>query len=454
MSRSRTFRSVMLVFFGLGLGTIAAIGSGSLTPLLISRPVGPNTLDDLAPIEVGEVDRAAPVELMEGWPRLFGPQSDSIVPANRAETLGWNGSTPEVVWRKSIGAGYSSPVIAEQKAVVLHRTGDEELTSVFDLVTGDVIWERRDPTSYVCPNPPHSSGPYSTPLILNGRVYVQSAEGMLRCLDFANGETIWERNLSEEYKVPENVFAVGHTLAVYKDMLILNIGGEPEAGVIAVDQQSGETRWTSTTHTASYATPQLATIHGKSFCFVLAADSAMSLNPDTGAEDWSFPFKAIAEDFVNATSPVVYGDVVIFTAYQAGTKYLRILPDRGYEEIRQDKRTLVSQFNPLTCRDGYLYGWHFFDKSFRCVDLASGELLWKYNGRLGRGTHVISGDSILLYGESGKISVISTNPHELTELKEPTEPLLAEPAFSAPAISNGYVLLKNEEEVVCIRAVP
>jgi len=438
----------LIIVFG---GLVAALSAGVFNPWLF--PAGENAMDPTVyeAVEIADSEPNSELDVPTDWPRLFGPLLNNRVPPARDVSFRWNGEQPVTAWSKTIGTGYSSPVIYAGRVIVVHRQGDEEIVSCFELGTGNTLWEHREPTTYICPNPPHSSGPYSTPLIDGDRVYVQGAEGRLQCLALADGDVLWERELSQEYDVPENVFAVGHSPALDGDQLILNIGASSrDAGIIAIDKLTGETRWEATSFGASYATPTLAEIHGRRFCFVLTAEAAVALDPDTGDVFWDFPHKAIAQDFVNATSPVVAGDVVIFTAYQAGTVYSRVLPDGSREEIRHDKRNLVSQFNPLTVQGDFLYGWHFMDKSFRCIELATGEVRWKWVSGIGRGTHAIANDSILLYGESGKIAVAAPNTEELIVLQEATEPLLKEPAFSAPAVAEKRVLLRNEEQIVCL----
>lgn len=452
-SKRRSFSVLLYLFLAICSGGLAGLWFGAFTSLMVATPEGPNSLRKFAPIELRQTQTALDRTIDANWPQLFGPLGNSCMPDANAREIAWSGAEPEIVWRKEIGTGYSSPIIAVHQAIVLHRLGNEEVASVYDLKKGTLNWEYRYPTSYVCPNPPHSSGPYSTPLVDGNFVYLQSAEGVLRCLSLEEGALIWERNYTKDFNVPRNVFAVGHTPTLDGEQLILNIGGKPDAGVIAIDKQNGDVLWTATDFGASYAKPVLATIHDQRICFVLTAEEAVALNPENGEIYWHFPFKAIAEDFVNATTPVVCGDVVIFTAYQAGTIYLRIQPDGQYKELRRDKRTLVSQFNPLTCLDGKLFGWHFSDKSFRCVDLASGQLQWKWVSGLGRGTHLISGDSIFLIGESGKVAVVKRNSEELEILELPTEPILKEPAFSAPAMSAGMILIRNEKEIVCLKVV-
>lgn len=90
-----------------------------------------------------------------------------------------------------------------------------------------------------------------------------------------------------------------------------------------------------------------------------------------------------------------------------------MLPDNTFEEVWMARREFVSQFNPMTCVDGYVYGWNNLDKSFRCFDITSCEVQWYWYAPLGRGTHVLVGDQFIVFGESGQIAVVDANPQEL-----------------------------------------
>ena len=431
----------------LGLICCSALYSGALNFLFMTSLPDQDRDWDGPTIVITHPENSAAVST-DNWPCLFGPLQNSTL--NSSLMLSEAGPEKfEILWERELGTGYSSPVIAGGVVYVPDRREDQVFLTAILLDSGETLWEWSQPTDYVCPNPPHSSGPYSTPLVDGGFVYFLTAEGELICLDAQTGEKHYSRPLSQEYSVPENVFAVGHTPLVYRDWLILNLGGKPDAGLVALEKKTGELVWKSTNFGDSYATPMIATIHGREIGFALTAEQAVSFDPETGSVFWNFPMQAIADDFVNATSPVHYGDLVIFSAYQAGTYTLRILPDGQYEQLRHDRRLLVSQFNPLTCRNGYLFGWHFFDKSFRCIDLATGNLMWKCNTDIGRGTHLMFENVCLLAGESGQLALVDPDPAGFSIKLEPDLPLLKEPAFSAPAYDGGRFVWRNEERIIC-----
>ena len=52
-----------------------------------------------------------------------------------AET--WGAEGPRVVWRKTVGQGFSGPVVVQGRVILFHRIGNEEIVDAIDARTGD-----------------------------------------------------------------------------------------------------------------------------------------------------------------------------------------------------------------------------------------------------------------------------------------------------------------------------
>ena len=78
---------------------------------------------------------------------------------------------------------------------------------------------------------------------------------------------------------------------------------------------------------ASYASPALATIGGRRWCFVFARGGLVGFEPASGKVDFHFPWRAPILESVNASNPVVVGDrVFISETYGPGSALLRVKP--------------------------------------------------------------------------------------------------------------------------------
>jgi outer membrane protein assembly factor BamB len=335
--------------------------------------------------------------------------------------------------------------------VAVHRIGDEELVTAFEAERGGTLWEHRRPTSFVCGSH-YTSGPYSTPAIADGRVITLGAQGRLECLDLESGRLHWSRETGTGFDVPTEVFGAGHSPRVWRGLAILNIGGRtPESGIVAFDIQTGEVRWQATAHGASFATPVLATLHGRERAIVLTADALVVLDPADGRVIAEFPCASNVPDGESAVTPVVAEDLILVSIFGYGTVCLRVQPDESLVTVWEDRRALTSQYNPLLHSGGCVYGVHATDKSFRCLELRSGRVKWRWKSPLGRSTHLIAGDQILLYGEFGELGAIRLNAEECVPTAVVTSTVFdGQRCFSAPALAAGRLYLRNENTLVCL----
>lgn len=389
-----------------------------------------------------------------GWPNYFGPLHNSQT-AERDLNLDWPPAGPPELWRHRVGTGYSSPVAVGETLIVQHRVGDEEIVWAFELESGDSKWSCAYPVSYQCPYH-YSSGPYSTPAIDGDRVYVFSAEGTLRCLNFAAGTLVWERPLNEEYGAELGEFPVSTSPVVDGDRLIVHVGArETGAGAVALDKHTGETLWTAGSDGPSDATPVIADVHGRRYAFVLMEENLFSIDAETGKVHWQVEFKPKNPIWNNATTPVVWQDQVFLTMFGSGSKCLRQLPDGRYQqEWDQFRGALNCQYHNLILIDGHVYGFAGSDGALWCVEVASGEVKWKWPTEKGRAMSLAVGRQIIMLFEDGYLGVLEVTSQQAT-LKAMTDaPVLPKKCVSAPALCGGRLILRNDEEMVCFDLRP
>jgi outer membrane protein assembly factor BamB len=448
---------------GLAILTIALLACAALVCAL--RRVNHSDRNSDLTVAVhtrGRTDVADGAKTELGWPNLFGPTHNSVSTEGALVTA-CPTEGPAVLWRAAIGEGYSSPIAAGDDVIVFHRPwldggaadqshGPSETITCLDLATGQRRWEYSHPTSFLC-RTHYSSGPYSTPVMDAERIYALGTEGNLYCLERRDGTLLWKRELWRDYGVRENgYFPPAGSPLLYQDRLILNLGAEEsDAGVIAIDVEDGRTIWKATNHGAGYATPCSATIHNRPFVFVFTARGLVALDPTTGKEYWQIEFRAKNPELVNATSPIVYGDMVVTSGYSLGNLCLQIQSDGSFKELWRDKRrSLDSQYNPLLCIDGWLYGFAAGDDTFRCLNLRTGELQWKGLRQLERGAAIAVGDSFIILGTRGQLATVSIDHRGLAITGETQKPVVNAPAYSFPAFHRGRLFVRNEVEVVCL----
>ncbi|MCA9215023.1 MAG: PQQ-binding-like beta-propeller repeat protein [Planctomycetales bacterium] len=390
------------------------------------------------------------------WPALFGPDR-----TNESDESGlqftWGDQGPPIVWERPIGTGYSSPVVADGKVVVMHRLADREIVECMDASSGEPVWTYDYSSSFNC-SVAYSSGPYSTPVIAEGVVYAYGAQGQLNALTLANGVLLWKRDLHKDYEIEDGLFPAGATPLLVDDKLILSLGGrQTDAGIIAVDAHTGDTVWTTTDHDASYATPFVATIHGRKTVFVVTFEGLIALDPISGHVHWDSPFRPKSPDSVNATSPLVLDDhVLMVTGPGPGAICLRVADDGTCELAWRDRRVLDSQFTGLLLHDDCVFG--FTSKrqggaELRCVDFRTGQIQWTFASDLGRGSLLAADGYIVVLGEDGHLASLELRTDRASMVSMTPEPILDAPCYASPALCNKRLFVRNEKRILCLDVV-
>lgn len=189
------------------------------------------------------------------WPQFLGPKRD-VTSTETGLLDQWPDSGPPLLWWKRIGTGYSAPSVQGDRLVLHHRLAEEEVVECFNAQDGKRIWRRSYPSGFVDPYG-YNNGPRATPLLTGTRCYAFGAEGKLLCLDRSSGRLVWERDTGTDWEVPEAFFGVGSSPVLAGDRLLVMVGGQPNAGMVALDARTGATLWESVGETTWTGLPKL-----------------------------------------------------------------------------------------------------------------------------------------------------------------------------------------------------
>jgi outer membrane protein assembly factor BamB len=422
----------------------------------------------------------------EDWPQFLGPHANGI--SNETGLLdSWGEKGPPVLWEKSIGTGYCAPVVRSNTLVLFHRVGGKETVEAVDAATGKTIWSQgysttfRDPYGY-------NNGPRSSPLLTEDKCYTFGAEGMLTCVDLKSGKIIWQRDTAKDWQIPQAFFGVGSSPVLEGDKLIVMVGGQPNSGVVAFDLLTGKTLWESVGEKnwqgipmtgwpgertvtwnpnekqASYSTPVAATVNGQRQVFCLTRQGLVSLDPTNGAVNFTFWFRSLLNDSVNAMDPVVIDDMVLISGayYHVGAVLLQVQP--GNKSVKELWRStaLETHWNTPVYKDGYVYsfsGRNEPDARFRCVEYKTGKIMWDRDERwrgheplsqtYGRGSAILADGKLICLGEAGFLGIFKPNPEKPEEVCKAQIAELHYPCWAGPILSNKRLFIRSEDKLVC-----
>ncbi len=433
------------------------------------------------------------------WPEFLGPNRDGTSPETGlldqfpAEGL-------RVIWQKDIGTGYGAPSVRDGAVVLHHRIGGEEIVESLDAATGETKWRHAYSSRYQDPFG-YNNGPRCSPVLTADRCFTLGAEGVLICLDVKTGKPVWERATQKDFEVPDAFFGVGSSPVLEEGKLIVQVGGQTDANIVAFDAATGKTLWQNGgaktwdgapmhgwpgepfakwdvghpafQKMASYCTPVLATIHGKRHVLTVTRQGLISLDPANGEHRFSFWFRSPREETVNAMTPVVSGDLILISSayYRSGSVLLRVRQDgKGVDEVWRSL-ALEMHWSQPSLVAGHLFGFsgrNEPDAIFRCVELATGKVKWERDERwpnashsklrageappnvFGRGSTIVADGKLIALGEAGLLGLFKPEADKIEELSRWQVPGLTYPCWAAPVLAGGRLYLRSENKLICL----
>jgi outer membrane protein assembly factor BamB len=421
------------------------------------------------------------------WPCFLGPTGDSVS-SEKGIVTPWPANGPHLVWTKKLATSYAMPSISRGRIFLFDRLRERARLQACKSETGEFLWLFEYPTDYK-DRYGYNNGPRCCPVVDDDRVYIYGAEGMLHCLRAEDGKLLWKVDTLSEFGVVQNFFGVGSTPVVEGDLLLVMVGGSPQgsqevefgdlkgngSGLVAFDKFTGKVKYRVTDELASYASPVLATIDKRRWCFLFARGGLVGLDPATGKVDFEYPWRAKILESVNASNPRVIGNQVLITeCYGPGSALLEVKPG-SCKEIWTDAgkgrdKSLQCHWNTPIHVDGYLYGSsgrHSESAELRCIELATGKVMWSKKGLTRSSLLLVDGHFVCLC-EDGTLLLLKVNPKKYEEVSRvelkpldengKVDPnaasLLQEPCWAAPILSHGLLYVRGKDRLACLELIP
>ena len=404
-------------------------------------------------------------DVADDWP-LWRGQRDGIW-----RERGLTESLPErleAVWRAPIGSGYSAPTVADGRVYVSDRVEEPEESErvhCFDAKTGKALWTYRYPCAYRGLS--YSAGPRVAVQIHAGKAISLGAVGHLACLNAANGDVLWKRDLREEYDIEMPIWGLAAAPWIEDDLLIVPTSGA-KAYLVAFEIESGKERWRAFEDRGNYSSPVVLEHLGRRVLVCWSGDRILGVLPRTGELFWEFPFKA-ARMPLGVADPVVHGKLIYFTGFYDGSLLLRLDEEKPVvHEVWREKgqnerstRALHSIISTPFIREGHIYGVDSYGE-VRCLKLMSGERVWEDlslvpKARWATIHFVQNGKRTWMLNERGEVLVGKFSPEGYEEqgrarLLAPTSRQLNRRGgvcWSHPAFARRHIFARNDEELVC-----
>ena len=380
----------------------------------------------------------------QDWPQILGPGRNGIY-TGPPIVPSFPRSGPPQIWARDIGAGFAGPAVSAGKLILFHRVNNREVVEAMDAATGKTLWTFDYATSYR-DDFGFDEGPRAVPVIAAGRVFTHGADGWLHGLDFVTGRQLWSADTRRAFDAPKGYFGVATSPLVDGTRVMVNVGGKT-GGIVAFDAASGKTLWTSTTDEASYAAPVVADIAGVRTAVFFTRTGLVALDPSNGSIRYQYRWRARMAASVNAAAPIVVKDQIFLSAsYGTGAVLLQVA-NNAVKPVWSGDESLSNHYSTSVHKDGYLYGFdgrQEFGQSLRCVELATGKVMWNVDG-FGAGTLLIAGDALVIMRESGELALAPASPKAFRF--NARAQLLPGVVRAYPALADGRYFVRNDRQL-------
>lgn len=371
------------------------------------------------------------------WPQWLGPDRNGI-----SHETGWRTDWPKeglpVLWRASVGIGFSPFSIQDGRAYTLGFGDGQDTIFCFDAESGEELWKHSYPCKIHDYN--HEGGPAAAPLLDATAVYTFSREADLICLNAVTGKVIWSRNLVKEYDAKIPLIGFSASPLLFKDWVVV------DAGIaFAFDKQDGHLIWRTEKYIESYSSPQLFDWQGAPHIAFFNGTGLVVLTAANGQEVWRLPWRTPKFDTNTSTPIMADGKVFFSSGYDRGAALAQIGQPSETAILWQDKRGR-SAYNTCILSQGYLFG--FGETELICRDFQTGEVKWAQDFN-DDGCQIMADGKLLVQTAKGDLLLVEASPDGYKEIARMK--VLEGRCWTLPVLCNGRVYCRNAKgDVVCL----
>ncbi len=378
------------------------------------------------------------------WPQFRGPNRDGKAAAGRNLLQTWPNDGLEAVWiYEGLGEGYSSAAVTEDGVYITGMEDGEGFVYALSL-NGELRWK----SSYGREWDRSYRGARTTPTVHKGKLYVMSSYGNAVCFDAQTGEPAWAVDTMERFGARNISWGITESPLVLDDKVILSPCG-PDAGVVALHPDSGETIWISEgiEDLSGYCSPILIRRGGKDIIAQLMGETFVGIQADTGTLLWREQRRPTPSHRIQAVSPVFDGERFYVTSGYGGERgeVYRLSEDgTGVTSERRDS-DLDCQHGGLVLLDAFVYG--AADRNHRnqwlCMHLVSGEIAAQIRG-VGKGSVVYADGRLYTLAENGTLGLVDPDPENFRLISSFKVPSGGRgPYWAHPSIAGGRLYIRH-----------
>lgn len=388
------------------------------------------------------------------WPCYLGPERNGISRETNLST-DWRSQPPRLVYRKSIGAGFSGVIVVGDRLFTQVAREGREWVVAFNTTDGKELWSRAVCVEYT-DTQGQGAGPRATPTYVDGQLFCLFPEGDLVCLKADDGMIVWATNILTSVQAPNRAketfyWGLSQSPLVLADRVIACPGGERNNSVIGLDRQTGRVVWAGGSDPPGYGSPIEIEHSGVKQVVAVTGQSLLAFEPTSGKPLWRAP---VGNKYnCNCATPVFVDQRLFFSAaYGTGATLieLTLAKDKWTPKPKWTNLQLQNQMSTSIVLDGFVYGCNgdLGATNLRCLELATGKVKWIERAP-GKCSLIAAAGHLIALSEDGTLRLIEANSSKYVE-KGRIDRALTATAWTPPALSRGKLYLRDRAELYCV----
>lgn len=399
------------------------------------------------------------------WRQFRGPNGDGST-GDAAINMDWTAKPPATLWTFPLSDnGWGNPCVGDGRVFQIDHVEtpagtdaqgqptaaqSEDVLRALDLATGKEIWH-----SAYAGGKKDDNGSFTgaCPALDNGKVYTSSRYLLVSCFDAKTGDKIWSRDARADFAAkPAEDKWMFNAAPFIDDNRVVIIPGGPDAAVVALDKNTGETLWKSPGGPAGDPPPVVFGAGDAKQYLVFNAEGLLGLDPKDGKRLWLQPWKTDYNQ--NAASPLVIGKrIFVSSAHGVGAGLIDVT-DNKPSVVWQNKE-VQSRFPSPVAVNGFVYVTSEPEAPgfLVCLDPATGKIQWKQGGFEWGQETAVPGAVIAMDGKNGDIVLVAADPAAYRELGR-IRPMEKGTAWNSPIVADGKMFVRNRKMLYCIDVAP
>ena len=333
-----------------------------------------------------------------------GPARDGIYPETGL-LKSWPEAGPALLWHyDELGEGHASAAVTANRVFTAGTINGIGYIYSFDL-SGKLLWKVPYGEEWTESWP----GVRSTPLVCDGKIYLESGFGKLVCRKADNGDLVWTLDILKTFNAPNIKWGVTENLLVDGNKLFCTPGG-PGASVVALDRNTGKLIWKCAAkgEASAYCSPAIFTHNNRRMLVTHTASSIIGIDADDGKFLWSVDQPNTYS--VHANTPVYLdGSVYCVSGYGKGGVMLKLSADGSSVTETWRSPSISNRMGGFVVMNGKIYGADDSGKAWYCTDWKTGADMFSEKVT-GKGNIIYADGSLYLYGDNGEVVLAQPTP--------------------------------------------